>query len=138
MKWRFGTTDRRRGSAGRKNMWNVIINSLVMENEAVATLYAYGRQGILRKKRKVRVARKGMGKHKSELAVILKALQEIRFPCRVTLKPTQTAITDAVAQGWAAGWRERGWKTASGKPPREPELWAQILKELDKHEVKAE
>lgn len=119
-------------------MWNVSINSLVMAGEAAATLYAYDRQGVLRKKNEVRIAREGMGKHKSELAVILKALREIRFPCRVTLKPTQPAITDAIAQGWAAGWRERGWKTASGKTPREPELWEEILEELDKHEVKAE
>lgn len=40
-------------------MWNVSINSLVMAGEAAATLYAYDRQGVLRKKSEVRIAREG-------------------------------------------------------------------------------
>lgn len=120
-------------------MWQVKISSLVMEEKATATLYAYDARGNLRKKSNIEIDREKMQKYPAELHIILAALKEIKFPCSIVLMPMQITIRNAIRQGWAAGWREHGWTNRKGKKPREPALWAQILEELDKHiEVKAE
>lgn len=120
-------------------MWQVKIASLVMEEKNIATLYAYDANGNLRKKKVIETDREGTPKYRAELGIILAALKEVRFPCRIVLSPAQITIRNAIQHGWAAGWKEHGWMNRKGKQPRDPDLWEQILEELEKHtEVKAE
>lgn len=44
-------------------------------------------------------------------------------------------VGDMYAKGYAHGWRDRGWKTASKKPAANADLWAQLLKLVDERDV---
>ena len=37
--------------------------------------------------------------------------------------------------GWAKGWRKRGWKKADKSPALNPDLWAPLLEESEKHVI---
>ena len=44
-------------------------------------------------------------------------------------------IEDALDKGWAKGWRKRGWKKADKSPALNPDLWAPLLEESEKHVI---
>jgi ribonuclease HI len=117
-------------------MWNVSIVTEVTGEEATAKVYVYDACGQIRQKKNFRIERQGIPKYRAELAVLLEALKELKPGCRLVLKPMQMPVGSAIRLGWAEGWRKRGWKTAAGKPPREAELWEQIMERLDGHQIR--
>lgn len=117
-------------------MWNVSIVTEVTGEEATAKAYVYDACGQIRQKKNFRIERQGIPKYRAELAVLLEALKELKPGCRLVLKPMQMPVGSAIRLGWAEGWRKRGWKTAAGKPPREAELWEQIMERLDGHQIR--
>lgn len=108
----------------------------VTGEEATAKAYVYDACGQIRQKKNFRIERQGIPKYRAELAVLLEALKELKPGCRLVLKPMQMPVGSAIRLGWAEGWRKRGWKTAAGKPPREAELWEQIMERLDGHQIR--
>lgn len=120
----------------RSSMWNVSIVTEVTGEEATAKAYVYDACGQIRQKKNFRIERQGIPKYRAELAVLLEALKELKPGCRLVLKPMQMPVGSAIRLGWAEGWRKRGWKTAAGKPPREAELWEQIMERLDGHQIR--
>ena len=44
-------------------------------------------------------------------------------------------VIDSLQKGWAKGWRARGWKKADKSPALNPDLWAPLLAESEKHEI---
>ncbi len=117
-------------------MWNVSIVTEVTGEEATAKAYVYDACGQIRQKKNFRIERQGIPKYWAELAVLLEVLKELKPGCRLVLKPMQMPVGSAIRLGWAEGWRKRGWKTAAGKPPREAELWEQIMERLDGHQIR--
>lgn len=116
-------------------MWNVSIVTEVTGEEATARVYVYDTCGQIRQKKNFRIERQGIPKYRAELAVLLEVLKELKPGCRLFLKPMQMPVGSAIRLGWAEGWRKREWRTAAGKPPREAELWKQILERLDRHQI---
>jgi len=114
----------------------VSIVTEVTGEEATAKAYVYDACGQIRQKKNFRIERQGIPKYRAELAVLLEALKELKPGCRLVLKPMQMPVGSAIRLGWAEGWRKRGWKTAAGKPPREAELWEQIMERLDGHQIR--
>ena len=48
---------------------------------------------------------------------------------------TNKYVIDSLQKGWARGWRARGWKKADKSPALNPDLWAPLLAESEKHEI---
>ena len=44
-------------------------------------------------------------------------------------------VDDALEQGWAVGWRSRGWKKADKSPALNPDLWERLLELMEYHRV---
>lgn len=44
-------------------------------------------------------------------------------------------VGDMYAKGFAAGWRDRGWKTSGKKPAANADLWSVLLKQTDERDV---
>ena len=38
-------------------------------------------------------------------------------------------------QGWAEGWKRRGWKKADKSPALNPDLWEKLLELVHRHQV---
>lgn len=74
--------------------------------------------------------------NRMELTAVLRALQCLKEPCIVELYSDSKYVIDALQKGWAIGWRARGWRKADKKPALNPDLWAQLLLECEKHEMR--
>lgn len=71
--------------------------------------------------------------NRMELTAVLQALQCLKQPCIVELYSDSKYVIDALQKGWAVGWRSRGWRKADKKPALNPDLWAALLAECEKH-----
>ncbi|MFI3169762.1 MAG: ribonuclease HI [Faecalibacterium sp.] len=73
--------------------------------------------------------------NRMELTAFIRALQELKEPCAVTLCSDSKYVIDALQKGWAKGWRTRGWKKADKSPALNTDLWEQALVQQDKHNL---
>ena len=73
--------------------------------------------------------------NRMELTAAVMALKCLREPCEVTLTSDSKYLVDGITKNWAAGWKQRGWKLASGKPAQNTDLWDELLILLDTHKV---
>ncbi|MBE6604665.1 MAG: ribonuclease HI [Ruminococcaceae bacterium] len=73
--------------------------------------------------------------NRMELCGVIAALSALREPCEVTLTSDSRYVVEAINNGWAEGWRARGWKKADKSPALNVDLWEQLLGLLKKHKV---
>ena len=73
--------------------------------------------------------------NRMELMGAIAALKALSEPCTVTLTSDSKYLVDAIEKGWARTWQRNGWKKSDKSPALNPDLWEQLLKLLDTHEV---
>ena len=73
--------------------------------------------------------------NRMELTAVIEALRALKEPCSVTVTTDSKYVSDAVTLGWARSWKAKGWRKGDGKPALNPDLWEQLLEQLDRHEV---
>ncbi len=73
--------------------------------------------------------------NRMELTAAVMALKMLKEPCEVTLTSDSKYLVDGITKNWAAGWKAKGWKLASGKPAQNTDLWDVLLSLLDTHNV---
>ena len=62
-----------------------------------------------------------------EITAVLEALKTLKFPCEVDLFSDSAYVVNCFLQGWIYNWIKKGWKTASGEPVKNRELWEELL-----------
>ena len=71
--------------------------------------------------------------NRMELTAVIRALTEAndRFgsDCRITVHTDSQYVQKGISQ-WINGWEKKGWKTASGSPVKNKDLWME-LRRLD-------
>ena len=70
-----------------------------------------------------------------ELKAALEALKAQQEPTRVRLYSDSAYLVNAFQQNWMRRWKVNGWKTATGKPVENQDLWKELITLSDKHEV---
>ena len=73
--------------------------------------------------------------NRMELTGFLRALRCLNEPCEVDLYSDSQYLINGLEKGWAKGWRARGWKKADKSPALNPDLWAALLDECEKHVI---
>lgn len=73
--------------------------------------------------------------NRMELTAAIEALSALKEPCSVTLTSDSKYLIDAITQGWALSWREKGWRKADRSPALNPDLWQKLLELLERHKV---
>lgn len=73
--------------------------------------------------------------NRMELTAVIRGLEALKEPCRVTVITDSKYVSDAVTKGWAKSWKKKGWKRSGGEPALNPDLWEKLLELLDIHEV---
>ena len=73
--------------------------------------------------------------NRMELTAVIEALSALREPCEVTLTSDSKYVIDALVQGWAEGWRARGWRKADKSPALNADLWARLLDLVHVHRM---
>lgn len=72
--------------------------------------------------------------NRMELRAAIEGLRLLKTPTRVDLTSDSKYVLDGLSS-WLAGWKKKGWKTASKQPVKNQDLW-QVLDELiQMHEV---
>ena len=79
--------------------------------------------------------------NRMELTAAIKALEQFTRPCQADLYTDSKYLRDGITQ-WIDKWKSNGWKTANKKPVKNIDLWQQLDKlhqthEIDWHWVKA-
>ncbi len=70
--------------------------------------------------------------NRMEMLAMISALRQLKEPCFVVATSDSKYLLDGLQKGWAAGWKERGWKKKDGKPALNSDLW-DLLLELTSH-----
>ena len=73
--------------------------------------------------------------NRMELTAVIRGLEALKEPCRVTVTTDSRYVVDGIEKGWAKSWRAKGWVKADRKPALNPELWGRLLDLLEGHEV---
>lgn len=76
--------------------------------------------------------------NRMELTAVIEGLKALKEPCNVHLVTDSKYVADAITQGWAASWKQNGWRKADKKPALNAELWEQLLNLLEIHNVEIE
>lgn len=70
-----------------------------------------------------------------ELRAAVEALKYLKEPCRVKLYSDSAYLVNAFQQGWLDKWQKNGWKTVKKGPVENQDLWRELLKMCQRHEV---
>ncbi len=73
--------------------------------------------------------------NRMELTAVIKALEQLKEPCKVLLTTDSKYVSDGINQGWASSWQQNGWRKADKKPALNPDLWEKLLNLLKIHDV---
>lgn len=72
--------------------------------------------------------------NRMELQAAIEALALLRRPCQVRIY-TDSQYVCRGAREWLRGWMARGWRSASGQPVANRELWEALAAQLARHAV---
>lgn len=60
--------------------------------------------------------------NRMELTAVIKALESIKTPSRITLFSDSQYVLKGITE-WISGWKKKGWKTSNKKPVLNQDLW---------------
>ncbi len=63
--------------------------------------------------------------NRMELMAVIEALQALKRPCDVALYLDSQYVRKGITE-WIAGWKAKGWRTASKEPVKNVDLWQQL------------
>ncbi len=73
--------------------------------------------------------------NRMEMLAVIKALECLKEPCRVTLYSDSKYVVDSITKGWVYGWQKKNWIKSDKKKALNVDLWERLLPLLEKHEV---
>lgn len=72
--------------------------------------------------------------NRMELRAAIEGLSLLKTPTRVDLTSDSKYVLDGLSS-WLAGWKKKGWKTASKQPVKNQDLWQALDELIQIHEV---
>jgi len=75
--------------------------------------------------------------NRMELMAVIKALESLARPSTVRVVTDSQYVAKGM-QSWIHGWRRKGWKTASGAPVKNRDLWEALDQQASRHQVRWE
>ena len=73
--------------------------------------------------------------NKMEIMAVLKGLEMLKEPCKVIVYSDSAYVVNAIDKGWVYSWKKNNWKKADKKEVKNIELWEELLKLMEIHEV---
>ena len=73
--------------------------------------------------------------NRMELTAVIEGLLALKEPCKVILTTDSRYVADGLSKGWASNWKKNGWRKADKKPALNPDLWDELLRLADIHEI---
>lgn len=72
--------------------------------------------------------------NRMELMGAIEGLKALKEPCNVTLYTDSSYVQKGITE-WLAGWKRKGWVTASKQPVKNKDLWQALDEACQKHQV---
>jgi ribonuclease HI len=72
--------------------------------------------------------------NRMELTAAAAALETLTRPCRVIVHTDSQYVRDGITR-WSTGWIRKNWRTASGDPVRNMDLWRRLLDAAARHQI---
>lgn len=72
--------------------------------------------------------------NRMELQAALSALQKLKRPCSVRITTDSEYLMKGILE-WMPNWKLKGWKTSSRKPVKNQDLWQQLDRQVEMHDV---
>ncbi|BCW90224.1 Ribonuclease HI [Alphaproteobacteria bacterium SO-S41] len=72
--------------------------------------------------------------NRMEMMAAIAALEALKRPVAVDLYTDSRYVMDGITK-WIAGWKKKGWKTASKEPVKNEDLWRRLDAARDAHDV---
>ncbi len=70
-----------------------------------------------------------------ELQAAIEGLRALKFPCLVKLYSDSAYLINAFRQNWIGNWLSNGWHNSQKKPVENRELWEELLRLTQTHQV---
>ena len=86
------------------------------------------------KRREVTGGERQTTNNRMELMAVIKALASLDAPSTVRVVTDSQYVAKGM-QSWIHGWRRKGWKTASGAPVKNRDLWEKLDRAASPHKV---
>lgn len=74
--------------------------------------------------------------NRMEIQATIAGLKALKYRCRVTIYSDSRYLVNAINLGWLQSWKANGWKRGKKKPVLNMDLWQELDRLLQKHEVK--
>jgi ribonuclease HI len=72
--------------------------------------------------------------NRMELTAAAAALESLKRPCKVVLHTDSEYLRNGITR-WHTGWVKRNWRSATGDPVKNMELWQRVLDAAKQHEI---
>jgi ribonuclease HI len=72
--------------------------------------------------------------NRMELTAAVKALEALTRKCHVDLYTDSNYVRHGITE-WIHNWKKNGWKNSQKKPVKNADLWQELDKQAQKHEV---
>ncbi|AFV12640.1 ribonuclease H [Thermacetogenium phaeum DSM 12270] len=73
--------------------------------------------------------------NRMELTASIEALKQLKEPCHVHIYSDSAYLVNAFQKKWVKNWKKNGWRTASGRPVENRDLWEELLAVMRPHSV---
>lgn len=73
--------------------------------------------------------------NRMEMTAVIEALNTLNEACDISLYTDSQYVLRGMTE-WLAGWKAKGWKTASRKPVKNADLWQQLDSACARHEIR--
>lgn len=74
--------------------------------------------------------------NRMEILAAVKAMESLKRNCTITVHTDSAYLCNAFNKGWLEKWKNNGWKTSTGKPVKNKELWERLLVLTNRYPVK--
>ncbi|MQG75712.1 MAG: ribonuclease HI [SAR202 cluster bacterium] len=73
--------------------------------------------------------------NRMEILAVIKGLEALQERCHVELFSDSQYVINGIIKGWAKKWKSRGWMRNKTDKAINPDLWDQLLTQVDRHDV---
>ncbi|WP_031516314.1 ribonuclease HI [Desulfofalx alkaliphila] len=74
--------------------------------------------------------------NRMEIMAVIKALEALKRPCRVTLYTDSQYVVNAMTKGWVEKWQKNNWMRNKTERAKNVDLWIRLLELVAEHQVK--
>ena len=72
--------------------------------------------------------------NRMELTAATEALETLKRPCRVVLHTDSEYLRNGITR-WHVGWVRKNWRSSTGEPVKNIDLWQRLLAAAAKHQI---